>query len=201
MSSLPNYFRKRNFEMPEKQQFMRLKKGSFSCVDFKKDDGTLVAKEWFYCREYFHNYSQGIRSLLFCHIKCRGKNIAAFINRVEEMVGVSPRSKFGPTQRYDISWIKISPWWSTTSMRRSLFTILIRCGQFYNYRKDNFDEALLSSRYTRQTEFAVRRFLSGHTKYTGRQRGWYRQFRFGSKLVYRTERLPDEDVCKLLVMP
>jgi hypothetical protein len=62
-------------------------------------------------------------------------------------------------------------------MKRSLFTILLRCGQNYHPKIDDFDEALFSDLYTKQTEFALRRFMDGHTKYTGQRRGWYNQFK------------------------
>jgi hypothetical protein len=188
-------------EMPEASRHQRLYRGSFSKIDYTKFDGTLVAKEWLYCREYFQDESNGIRRMLFCHTSHRCKNIAAFIYSVEDKLDVQEKTIIGPTQRYNISWIKVSPWWTKTSMRRSFFTILLRCGVTYKIKEDNFDHSLFSVIYTRHTEYAVKRFMSGHTKYTGKKKGWYNQFYWGggNRVDFKT---PDKDeVDSLLVLP
>lgn len=187
--------------MPESQKYMRLKKGSFSKIDYVKPDGTLVAREWLYCREYFQDESAGIRRFLFCHKANRCRNIAAFVNVIEEKLNISDRSIIGPTQRYHVSWIGVSPWWMNTSMKRSIFTAFLRCGQFYDPVLNNFDDALLSVLYTKHTEYAVKRFLDGHTKYTGKRRGWYNQFRWGGG-THEEPRMPSQELIdKLLVKP
>ena len=187
--------------MPEVCKYQRLNRGSFSRIDYVKQDGTLVALEWLYCREYFQDESQGIRRFLFCHKPNRCRNIAFFIHKIEEKLALKERTVIGPTQRYNISWVRVSSWWTNTSMKRSLFTALIRCGQNYNTKTDNFDEALFSVLYTKHTEYAVKRFLDGHTRYTGKKKGWYNQFRWGAGTP-EEPRMPDEEaVDKLLVKP
>ena len=188
-------------EMPEASKYQRLNKGSFSKIDYVKQDGTLVAREWLYCREYFQDESQGIRRFLFCHKSNRCKNIAAFIHKVEEKLCLVERSEIGPTQRYNISWINVSPWWTNTSMKRSLFTALLRCGQNYDLNPESFDSALFSVLYTKHTEYAVRRFLDGHTKYTGKKKGWYNQFRWGGGTRDEAKMPSNELVDSLLVKP
>lgn len=187
-------------EMPEVSKYQRLYRGSFSKIEFTKFDGTLVAKEWLYCREYFQDESAGITKMLFCHTAHRCKNIAAFLNIVEDKLKIS-KSIVGPTQRYNISWLNISRFWTSTSMKRSLFTILLRCGVNYKPKEDNFDSALFSNVYTKNTEYAVRRFLDGHTKYTGKRKGWYNQFYWnGCKRTNHV--LPaKEEIDNLLIMP
>lgn len=167
----------RPVEMPLASKYQRLNSGAFSKIDYMKADGTLVALEWLYCREYFQDESAGIRRFLFCHKPNKCRRIAAFTHRVEEKLGLAERTEIGPTQRYNISWLRVSPWWMCTSMKRSFFTMLLRCGQNYNPKTDNFEEALFSTFYTKNTEAAVRRFLDGHTRYTGKKKGWYNQFR------------------------
>lgn len=166
-----------------------------------KPDGTLVALEWLYCREYFQDESAGIKRFLFCHKPHKCKNIAFFIDKIEEILHLDETSTIGPSQRNNISWIKVSPWWTATSMKRSLFTILIRCGQNYNYKLENFDEALFSTLYTKHTEYAVRRFLEGNTRYTGKRKGWYNQFRWGGGTFTNPKMPTKELVEKLLVQP
>lgn len=187
--------------MPAATKYQRLNKGSFSRIEQTRPDGTYVAQEWLYCREYFQDESQGIRRFLFCHKSNRCKNIAAFIDKIEEKLNLKHRSIIGPTQRYNISWIRVSPWWTNTSMKRSLFTALIRCGQNYFYKENNFEEALFSVLYTKHTEYAVRRFLEGHTRYTGKKKGWYNQFRWGGGTSVDPMMPSRELVDKLLVKP
>jgi hypothetical protein len=187
--------------MPEASKYQRLNKGSFSKIDYVKVDGTLVAREWLYCREYFQDESAGIRRFLFCHKSNKCKNIAAFVDKIENVLGVPDRSIIGPTQRYNISWISVSFWWTNTSMKRSLFTALLRCGQNYDAKKENFEDALFSVLYTKHTEYAVRRFLDGNTRYTGKKRGWYNQFRWGGG-TSEEPRMPSRELVeKLLVRP
>lgn len=183
-------------EMPAASKYQRLNRGSFSKVDRILPDGTLLALEWLHCREYFQDESKGIRRILFCHRPKRSKNVAMFMDRVESILGVCDRSVFGPTQRHNISWASVSPWWMDLSMRRSLFTILIRCAQNYSFRRGNFEEALFSVQYAKDTEHAVRRFFDGNTRYNGRCKGWYNQFR-----PVDGAPLPQEAVDRLLVRP
>lgn len=188
-------------EMPLASRYQRLNRGSFSKIDYVKADGTLVALEWLYCREYFQDESAGIKRLLFCHKPNKCKRIAAFMHVIENSLDIGERTEIGPTQRNNISWIRVSSWWTGTSMKRSLFTILLRCGQNYKPAFDNFEEALFSTFYTKNTEFAVRRFLQGHTKYVGKKKGWYNQFRNegGDDETFRP--VSNDEVERLLVRP
>jgi len=180
--------------MPAASRHQRLNKGAFSKVDKVFADGTMLALEWLHCREYFQDESRGIRRFLFCHRRNRCRNIAVFMDRVESMLVLDERSVFGPTQRHNISWARVSPWWMESSMRRSLLTILMRCAQNYSVRRGNFEDALFSVQYARDTEYAVRRFLNGNTRYTGRCKGWYNQFR-----PVDGNAVPNDKVDRLLV--
>ena len=188
-------------EMPDASRHQRIYRGSFSKIEYTKFDGTLVAKEWLYCREYFQEESTGIRRMLFCHTAHRCKNIAAFIFQIENKLNIDEKTIIGPTQRYNISWIRLSPWWSSTSMKRSLFTIFLRCGVFYKIKEDNFEDAVFSSIYTKNTKYAVQRFLEGNTRYNGKKSGWYNQFFWGGGNKAKHKKLTEDEVNKLLVSP
>lgn len=149
--------------------------GSFGRSKSKEAERYKVG-QWHYCRELFHGQLQNLDIFFFSHNVGKGHCIASFIDKIETMIDVYPKTKFGPTQRKTIMWIEPSRWWTAKGMRRSLFTILLRCGNAYSFNKDNFDEALLSDPYVIETEYAVRRFLNGNTQYTGRNRGWHKQF-------------------------
>lgn len=190
----------KNFEMPLRFKYNNIQRGSFSKILFTKEDGTLIAKEWLYCREYFQDESKGINQFLFCHSKDKIKNIFAFINKIENVLKINKFSLMGPTQRKNVSWIKPSNWWLRTSMKRSLFTALLRCGQRYNPQIDNFEEALFSYFYTKDTKQAVKRFLQGNTKYTGKKKGWYNQFKWGYK-THNYQKIGLKEINKLLIKP
>lgn len=132
--------------------------------------------QWIGCRDVWHYQLRDLPLFFYSHGVGETNNIIAFMEKIETMVNVQPRSHFGPTQRKTVMWIEPSRWWTHWAMRRSLFTILLRVARKYHVSKDNFEDALFSEPYTESTEYAVRRFLKGYTHYTGRRRGWYRTF-------------------------
>jgi hypothetical protein len=138
--------------------------------------GRYVAGQWFGCREIWHYELKNLPLFFFSHSTGKTRSIDSFMRKIEDGLEVRPISHFGPTQRKTISWIEPSPWWTRLAMRRSLFTILLRVSDHYHPEEDNFDQALYSHKYTRETQYAVERFLSGCTHYKGRKRGWYNQF-------------------------
>lgn len=200
MKAQSNLGNLKKVEMPIRSRHNKVRRGSFSKILFIKDDGTLIAKEWLYCREYFQDEFKGLKQFLFCHTKNKSKNVLFFINLIEKKLFLKKMSIVGTTQRNNISWVKPSSWWTKTSMKRSLFTALLRCGQKYNLEKDNFEEALFSCFYTKDTEYAVRRFLKGYTKYTGKKKGWYNQFRWGGNDI-KPYKPSFEEINKLLIKP
>lgn len=175
---------------------IRPKAGTFGMVKEKKVKNYLdkwEIEKWVSCRDAFQSESSNIKKFLFVQGLNKGLNVIAFIDKVEIILGVHPKTCMGLTQRKDIIWIEPSSWWTKSGMRRSLFTILLRAGRNYKRSKDNFKEALFSIEYTKDTKFAVERFLNGYTKYQGRTSGWLNQFSWCE---------PSEDRIKqLLVKP
>ena len=149
--------------------------GSFSRPKKIENDRYKV-EHWHYCRELFHGQLYNLSLFFFSHNSNKCNAIVSFMTKIEDMLDVQPRSSYGPTQRKTIMWVKPSRWWTVKTMRRSLFTILLRAACYYSPNKDNFEEALYSDPYTIATKYAVNRFLAGNTIYTGKKRGWYRQF-------------------------
>ena len=183
-------------EHGEQQAYaMRVTQGSFSKV--KRTSLTLgneeiwQANKWYFCREWFQQDSQGVTRLLYSHGQRQTEDVARFIRKVENKLKLKNKSRIGPTQRSTISWIKVVPFWTKTSMRRSFFTMMLRCSQNYDWVENNFEEALFSIRYTLETAYAVRRFLKGNVRYTGKTTGWHDEFKYRSK----------EKIDRLLVKP
>lgn len=131
---------------------------------------------WFDCRELWHTQLYRLNLFFYTHKSNAGLDIASFLFRVEDILKLKNKSKFGPTQRKTIMWIEPSRWWTKPPMRRSLFTILLRSAGNYSLKKDDFDEALFSSFYAAQTKTAIEWFLKGNTVYLGKKVGWYKQF-------------------------
>ena len=148
---------------------------------------------WFYCRDIFHNILWNLKIFFFSHGWKRGSSVIAFMEKVEDMLDVQPRSEYGLTQVERVMWVKPSVWWTKYGMRRSVYTILLRAGLNYVASKDNFDKAIESEKYLQQTPYAIQRFLSGCTKYTGHKRGWYRQF--------CEMNMTSQQIDKLLIVP
>lgn len=157
--------------------------------------------EWKKCREQFaSNFTATIPGFFFSHKPNNGHNVAAFIAKTEEILALTNKldvyTKFGRTNRLYATWIELTKFWSECECRRSLFTILLRCGDNYDAEADNYEEALDSVGYSKNTIIAVRRFLYGHTRFNKANpgtsgMGWYSLF----------HGKPIEDVCNLLVSP
>ena len=138
-------------------------------------DGRYYVSQWYRCREIWHLELKESPFFFFSHEKGYGERVASFIWQVEKRLGV-PFSEMGPTNRHTVMWVEPSSWWIERSMRRSLFTIFMRAGKYYDPQQDNFKDALFGDEYICLTYYAVERFLSGHTRYVGRVSGWVTQF-------------------------
>lgn len=119
------------------------------------------------CRERFAaRFKQTTPGLYFKHEPERGEDVAAFLLKTEDIVGVE-KSRFSKTNHNTILWIEHSSFWKSCSMRRSLLTILLRAGILYDRHKDNYEDVLFSQEFVKVTKKAVMRFLFGFTKYVG----------------------------------
>jgi len=126
----------------------------------------LTEQDWFGCREYFAEYFDDKRSyFFFSHKKGETKNIAAFFNIFEKKLKLNKksRSKFYLSNNSNVTVVNPSRWWRQAEMRRQLFTILLRSAVKYDTKKRNFEEALFSYIYAKQTKAAILRFLKGYT--------------------------------------
>jgi hypothetical protein len=134
---------------------------------------------WDNCREQFAvKFDEKVQGFYFSHPENREKNIAAFIRKFEKVIKASYAghnfryTQFACTSSKTILYIQPSAFWKDCYFKRSLFTILVRCGFNYEPVADNFDDALFStcfkeSAYLIETKPAVLRFLFGFTHYTG----------------------------------
>ena len=166
--------------------------GSFARTNKIVDERHQI-DHWYFCRDIFHNLLFNLKIFFMSHDSGKGECVSNFMQMIEERLDVQPRSEYGPTQRKTMMWIRPSKWWIGQGMRRSLFTCLLRAGVNYNAKKNNFDETLAMDKYLGETREAFARFMDGHTKYMGRKRGWFKQF--------RSLNPSREELNKLLVKP
>lgn len=133
--------------------------------------------KWDHCREQFAvHFDETVSGFYFCHKADCAEAIASFILKFENILHQKNKSKvkyetqFAYTSQTNVLYIELANFWKDCFYKRSLFTLLVRCGQ--NYTDDNFDDALFSpnlkeSAYLLETKNAVIRFMFGFTKYTG----------------------------------
>lgn len=127
---------------------------------------------WDHCREQFAaKFNEKTEGFYFSHPENKGENVANFLIKFEDIIELEVFSTFSKTNKDTILWIDIAPFWLNCFMKRSLLTILLRCG--INYDSD-FDEALFGTQfkesiYTIETKPAIMRFMFGFTKFTGQE--------------------------------
>lgn len=165
---------------------------------------------WDHCREQFApKFNSDTRGFYFSHHSDKHQNIGEFLTKFEEIIGHNQNfSTFCQTSRSTILWVEPSRFWLDCQMKRSLLTILLRCGQNFNLNYDNFDSALFDETYykeniwAKETRKAILRFLFGFTKFTGQyinvtetttiiKHGWREEF----------ATLSEKDIRQRLILP
>lgn len=165
---------------------------------FALDDSPL---KWENCRERFATqFKPDTLGFYFKHHTGQSPNVATFMLKTEAVLKLEEHSKFAETNRSSILWVEPCEFWKCCMMRRSLLTILLRCGILYDLDRDNYEEALFTQEYVVPTRKAVMRFLFGFTKYLGPDiattgsiqiRGWKTMF----------EGRTEEEIKQMLVWP
>lgn len=176
--------------------------GSFALeIDPPKD------VRWDHCREQFAaKFNESIEGFYFSHPIGKSYDIGEFINKFELIIGVENYTEFAITEKQNILWIKQSDFWTNCQIKRSLFTILIRCGMNYDAKIDNFDDVLFGEYkeniYLKETKSALLRFMFGFTYFTGKinnytsttvvKHGWKEEFsKLDNSTIRRRLILPD----------
>lgn len=161
---------------------------------------------WDYCREQFAcKFTEKTEGFFFSHPHGKIYDVGEFLTKFEFIVGINQTTIFCESGKTNITWIEPANFWKNCFMKRSLLTLLLRCGMNYDVSKDNFDDALFGSYkecdYIKETKLAVIRFMFGFTQFTGRvffdttgtliKHGWREEF----------SKLDNLMVKKKLVMP
>ncbi len=130
----------------------------------------LPVVQWTHCRDIFQDVSSSAlvaKGMWFCIGRCSApENICAFIECVEDRLDLTEKTLFRKTRYPEIIWAKPSSFWIHDFVRRSFFTLCLRCGMRYRRMKDNFDYCMFQHyQISRDTVPAIKRFLKGYTFY------------------------------------
>lgn len=128
------------------------------------------------CREVFANRFTDSTTSIFFNAVTRPAtlNLALFFRVLEDKLGLAQtdRTVFSHQSGKGVVLVGVSKWWSSTVLRRQIFTILLRCGTAFT---GDFQAALTSNEYAKATMPAVKRFIAGYTKGAGTAKsitGW-----------------------------
>ena len=138
--------------------------------DFGVEYDNLNSIEWHHCREKFAAiFTEDLSGFYFSHYYGRSTDTVCFLNKFEKILDLKQQSRFANTNKQTIVWIEPCDFWKSCTLKRSLFTIILRCSVNYILNKDNFDDALFGnykeSAYTKDTKLALMRFMYGFTEY------------------------------------
>lgn len=172
--------------------------------------------KWDHCREQFAaKFNELTPGFFFSHPSGKGQDIAEFVTKFEAITFSRMRkphdySSFSKTTKETILWVAPTPFWLNCLMKRSLLTIILRCGINYVADTDNFDDALFGdykeSVYAKETRSATLRFMFGFTNFTGSpqnvgsyssvvKHGWREEFqKLDDCTIRRRLALPDGEV-------
>ncbi len=127
------------------------------------------------CREVFSSYvrtmaRKGNKSFIgFFHERLDPIQFAIFMSIAESRLRLSMRDRCKISsaillEKAKCKGVTIHPskWWLYSEMRRSVLTLLIRCGACFYDEKKGFDAALAAYELTNECKDALALFLSGH---------------------------------------
>jgi myosin-crossreactive antigen len=160
--------------------------------------------EWEPCRENFaKKFNRNQKGLYFSCGHEQEKNVIAFIEKTEEILLKAALqnivfSNFYKTNLNFALWVEPAEFWMECSLKRSLFTLLLRCGLSYDFV--NYEKTLFQNQYSSVTKQALQRFFYGFTKadskneesFEGIGKGWTSYFaNKNSQIICEKLLLPD----------
>jgi len=141
----------------------------------KKVKTKLVAEQFYTCREVFHDDFPYYNNILISTKSCKYEKLKNVFLFIENKLCLESLSNIYYTQRKNVYYVKLSKFWQN-KMRFNLLTLLLRSGM----KKTNIitiESFCRSNQYLKETEPALNLFFSGRTKYKGKAKTWYSQFK------------------------
>lgn len=152
--------------------------GVFSLASRPETGAIVQNKRWFSCREEFAScWADNLNlSLIFTINNQTIEKIAEFVCITEKKLGLTTYSKFFKfNHTSNIILIEVSAWWKESEVRRQFFTALLRSSLNYVEEKD-YETALYSAKYFKESRPAVEYFLAGNTFWGNRDASIQRQY-------------------------
>lgn len=113
------------------------------------------------CRvEFAEHFQRDINLIGFYKENININLVNKFIELVENKLKIKTPTIFYQLNR-DTIIIKVSPFWMKSALKRSVFTLFLRCGAVY-YKK-GFWNAINDYNLSRTVKPAIKRFLKGYT--------------------------------------
>ena len=109
---------------------------NYGSLGTKAQDHNYIS--WYSCRDTYQRVDEKSiikNGIFFCHGITGGDNVAIFLNLIEKRLKLRVKSKFAKTNNKDIIWVKVSPWWLKTKIRKSFLTMTLRTGTKYNQKE------------------------------------------------------------------
>lgn len=122
------------------------------------------------CRDRYQNVSNTkiLRGgMFFSHLPNDGDRHKIFLEKIESDLKLEKRSRFQKTNRTDILFIRLSPWWLENKIRRSFLTLMLRSSKNYDpklpWKQENVIAVASRCDYGMNTIPAIKRFMRGYT--------------------------------------
>lgn len=125
------------------------------------------------CREIFQTYFKGGNFIGMGGFDNKTKSTVNDVNKfwenIEDKLGLTGKDKIqiysvdaGPNVKGPVFVVKVPKFWDKHPLRKSLFTLLLRCSIAYN--RGNLSKSISSYALARRARSGIMRFLDGYTK-------------------------------------
>lgn len=156
--------KKKPFKMPKYafDEYYEVDQGEFGVIEGKGNNRIV---EWHHCREEFQDYYPKLNRMLYYGKRKENANVKAFVKKIEQIIKLprKKRIKWRETTKKHVIYLSLGDFWKGL-VHRSLLTILLRAGHYYDRKKDNWKEVIKQDNYLSLTPAAIERFLDGYTR-------------------------------------
>ncbi len=144
---------------------------------FTYDPKTLYPNNIASCREeFFGSFGKNTKWIGFITPVLNIKLLNKFFTKIENQLKIKKQTVFYHSNLKGAVIIEVADFWLENQCRRSLFTLLLRCGAVYF--KNDFDKAINSYNLAKATKNAIHYFLAGNVNptFTDIEGGFYSKF-------------------------
>lgn len=118
----------------------------------------------FKCRVEFEMYQNGNEEFVGITNVKNIKLLNSFWTRIEKKLNLKEKTVIFNTNYNNVVILKVPLFWRENKLRKSIFTLLLRCGSFYFENGDNTIDAFNKYDLTSKCIPAIQHFLKGNVK-------------------------------------